>query len=173
VKTAGANVPADVSSAAVDDVVGQVRRLLDTPLPEVLARVWEKAAAIQEFCDPAKHPPGESNLLQLAKHTVTWSHQPEIEVVFNETWRVEIRPSLKVDLTLEAGVLVIRDAKFMALKTGKLQVEATLAVQGVEIASHKAPFELPGELSFGEGIAIRPLIAVGRIAGSVEPAPAS
>lgn len=163
------SVPAEVWSTAVDDVVEHVKKLFDTPFPELLAGAWEKSAEIQEFCDPARHPRDESNVLDLASHTLTWTQEPEVEVVFNGTYSVVLKLRVQAQVTVHGGVLVISDARFRKLKTGKVEVKATLSVQGQEVASRKVSVEMPGEVSFGGGIPIRPLISVGRIAAAVEP----
>lgn len=164
----GLLLPADVIDGVVDEIVERVRTLFGRPLPEILAGAWEKSAEIQEFCDPAKHPPGEASVVELAEHTVAWSDEPVVEVVFNPLATVQIRILLKAEATLAAGALVIQDATFKKLRTGKVDVAASLAVQGVELLRRKVPYELPGELSLG--IPIRPLIAVGKIAADAQPA---
>ncbi|MFL5542766.1 MAG: hypothetical protein ACJ8J0_27540 [Longimicrobiaceae bacterium] len=162
-------VSSEANAEVVGDIVQRARAAFETPLAEILAGAWEKRAEIQEFCDPGKHPAGESSVVELLTHTVTWTEEPVVEVIFNQHWTVKIRITLKAEFTLASGALVIKDAKIMKLRTGKIVVTASVAVQGVDLPSQAVPIELPGELSFGEGIAIRPMVAVAKIAADVEP----
>ena len=162
-------VSSEVSAEVVGEIVQRARAAFETPLSGILAGAWEKRAELQEFCDPDKHPAGESSVVELLTHTVTWTEEPVVEVVFNQIWTVKIRITIKAEIKLEGGALVIKDAKIMKLRTGKIVVTATVAVQGVELPSKAVPMELPGELSFGDGIAIRPMVVAAKIAADAEP----
>jgi hypothetical protein len=55
--------------------------------------------------------------------------------------------SLKVDVALKAGVLVIQAGRFRELQPGKCEVTATLSCEGVEVTRRKS-----GEFGWENGI---------------------
>ena len=144
------------SETALGQVARQVEGVYETPIAQVFAGAWRKSPEVREYCDAAKHPPGEASVVELLEHTVTWTRAPEIELVVGEAAVGTFLLELKVDLTLKGGVLVIQDGKFMELQAGTLQIAASIGHEDQPVAAWEGSRELPRGLSFGEGIPICP-----------------
>jgi hypothetical protein len=143
-------------SAAVEQVVERVRERLSPRLYRVLAAAWRHHPACQAFCDTEKHPPGEVNTVELAKHNVEWGCEPAVEVIADGLEGsglgrlAELKFVLDVVATVHAGVVTIQDARFMKMDAVELDLTARLVVEDLPIAKFKVPVRLPGTIRFGE-----------------------
>ncbi|HEX6751700.1 MAG TPA: hypothetical protein VF092_30685 [Longimicrobium sp.] len=163
-----------VFEAAIGKVVEQAAQVLDAPFAELLTGAWERYPEIRELADARRHPSDEETMLELAEHRFAWEYEPKIELVFNETYPVSIPLNVGVGVTVLGGVLVVQGGKFRELRAGRLRVGVQLTVAGQEMEPQSRDIELPRVFRFGEGIAIRETVPVGKIAApEPEPAPAS
>lgn len=143
-------------SAAVDQVVERVRERLSPRLYRVLAAAWRHHPACQEYCDPAQHPPGEVNTLELAEHKVEWACEPAVEVVADGLDATGLGRLASLDFEVEvvakihAGVLTIQDARFIKMEAVSLTLVARMSVETLNIAKFEVPVPLPGTIRFGE-----------------------
>lgn len=143
-------------SAAVEQVVDRVRERLSPRLYRVLAAAWRHHPACQEFCDPARHPPGEVNTLELAEHKVEWACEPAVEVVAEGLDATGLGRLASLDFEVEvvakihAGVLTVQDARFMKMEAVSLTLVARLDVETFSIVKFEVPVPLPGTIRFGE-----------------------
>ncbi len=156
----GADTPATIWSVVERQVGEAVGTALGIPLSSVLAGAWNKYEPLWEYCDPLRHPPGESSQVPLAAHTVSSHHRPFIEIVLGEKAIGALEFDVEVSVTLEAAVLTIMDGKFREITTGDAGVEASLSCEDSTLIKRElGDYRLPGKISFGEGIPIRPDLA--------------
>jgi hypothetical protein len=93
----------------------------------------------------------------LAPHTVASKHRPFIELALGEKAIGALEFEVELSVKLEAAVLTIRDGKFREIATGEAEVEASLSCEGSTLVKRElGDYKLPGRISFGEGIPIRP-----------------
>ena len=163
-----------VFEAAIGKVVEQAAQVLDAPLAELLTGAWERYPEIRELADARRHPSDEEVMLELAEHRFAWEYAPKIEIVFNETYPCSIPLGVSVGVTVLGGVLVVQGGRFKELRAGRLDVGVRLSVAEAEVARQGRKVQLPRVLRFGDGIAMRESVPVGKIAApEVEPAPSS
>jgi hypothetical protein len=143
-------------SSAVEQVVERVRERLSPRLYRVLAAAWRHHPACQEYCDPAQHPPGEVNTLELADHKVEWACEPAVEVVADGLDSAGLGRLASLDFVVEvvakirAGVLTIQDGRFMKMEAVDLSLKAELRLESFCIVDFEVPVRLPATLRFGE-----------------------
>ena len=153
----GADAPGTLWKAVEGQVAESVAQALAIPLSSILAGAWNRYQPLWEYCDPARHPPEESNQVPLAEHTVSSTHHPFIEIVLGEKTIGSLEFEVQLSLKLEGAVVTIQGGKFREMATGKGEVEATLSCEGAKLIERKVgEYEVPGRISFGEGIPIRP-----------------
>ena len=159
-----AYVSEHVFEAAIGKVVEQAAQVLDAPLAELLTGAWERYPEVRELGDARRHPSDEEMMLELAEHRFAWEYAPKIEIVFNETYPCSIPLGVDVGVTVLGGVLVVQGGRFRELRAGRLNVGVGLSVAEKEVARQGREIELPRVLKFGDGIAMRETVPVGRIA---------
>lgn len=143
-------------SAAVDEVVERIRERLSPRLTRVLAAAWRHHPACQEYCDATKHPPGEVNTVELAEHKVEWACEPAVEVIADGLEATGVGALASLDFEVEvvakihAGVVTIRDARFIKMEAMKLVLVARMTVETFSIAKFEVPVRLPTTVRFGE-----------------------
>lgn len=143
-------------AAAVEQVVERVRERLSPRLYRVLAAAWRHHPVCQEFCDAEKHPPGEVNTVELAKHNVEWACEPAVEVIADGlqgagTGRLaQLEFAIEVVAHLRGGVVTIQDGRFLQMDAVELALSAALSVESLPIVDFKVPVRLPGTIRFGE-----------------------
>ena len=159
----GPETPGTIWNAVEGQVGEAVANALAIPLTSIFAGAWNRYKPLWEYCDPKRHPPEESNQVPLAPHTIDSKHRPFIEIVLGEKPIGSLEFDVEVSFKLEAAMLTIQDGKFKELATGEAGVQASLSCEGATLIKRElGDYELPGKISFGEGIPIRPdLVNVG------------
>ena len=143
------------AGALLGSIRGQISGVLDIPVAEVMASAWAKARQLQEYRDPERHPPGETSLLALAEHTITSSYAPSVELVLQGKLVQRLTVEVRVELTVEALHLEIRDARIVAVVPGRCQAGGRVSCQQWVLAQRETrTLQLPGRASLGDGIEI-------------------
>jgi hypothetical protein len=145
-------------SAVVDQSVKLVRQTLDISLSSVLARAWNGYAPLREYADTRKYPPDQVITVALAKHKVTSSHRPFVEVRVDGQAVGKVDVAVDVAIAFDQAALVIQNGRFMALRSGSVAAEGSIKWRDAELVKRAlGKLDLPGEISFGDGIPIDPL----------------
>ncbi len=132
-----------------------VLELLDLDFMNVLTAAWNKYRVLAEFSDPARHPANETNEVALDDHSMSMTYRPAIEITVDGIKRGSIEFTLAIALKLKAVILVIRDGRIMAVRSGSCAGNVTLDLDGAEIVNHDlAEVDLPGFLELGQGLRI-------------------
>ena len=142
-------------SVLVDAVMEQIDSLLDIEVAEVIASAWSKAKQLQEYRDPARHPPGELATVSLVEHTIQSEYQPSIDMLINSKSVESLSIKVSVELTLAALILEIRDAYITAIRPGLGRANGRVAwTDVVFLELETQDIELPGRHALPEGIEI-------------------
>ena len=158
-------LPGDFMEKASHTLVDRMRELLNTPLDQVLSGAWRKYGGFAEYADPARHPPGEVNVVELAEHTVRWTQQPAVDVAFQGNVLATLNLGIQVEIKLDGGRVTVQDGLFKSLSVGTLHINARVSLEGDQVAKYEDTIKIPGELAFGDGIPIVPQAE--RSAGSI------
>jgi hypothetical protein len=132
------------------EVEGALRSVLDCDLIETLAKAWTTARALQDYADPAKHPPGDAAVVHLGEREVERELHPMVAVTIGQCECMELRFTLCLAAKFSGLALTIRAPYITGGSAGDLQVSAQLKYG--EVALHK-PQEsrklvLPGRFGF-------------------------
>ena len=139
----------------LDGILEQVSSLLDIEVPTLIASVWSKAKQLQEYRDPARHPPEESASVAMAEHTIQSRYHPSIELVINGISVDSLDIDVTVELAIDALVLEIQNARIMAIRPGGCTVSGQIVCRERAIAEMEtSSVELPGRHSLGDGVEI-------------------
>jgi hypothetical protein len=141
--------------AAAEEIARRLRELLDVPLPRLLVNGWALRSEMKSYCDRQKYPPDRSTTVSLAKHSITWSLKPKVQVRMNNVPVGELPFTLEAKATLDAAVLTIRDGRVRALNTGSIALVGSVMLEDHEIfKSPESKTAIPGGISFGEGFSL-------------------
>jgi hypothetical protein len=136
-----------------------LRGLLDCDLIELLAQGWLKARALQDYADPAKHPPGETAIVHLAEHKFVHELHPVLEVAVSGCPPVPIRFTIALAASFRGLALSIADGHIQAVAPGDASVSAQLKYGAVKLTDEQQSkqMKLPGRHVFAApGLRIPP-----------------
>lgn len=141
--------------ATLKEIFAKVPDLLKVDVGSVLVGAWMKGEQLRRYADPEKYGPEETILVELARHKISSSHQPHLDILIGETSVGRIDFELTVTLMLESAILKIRDGKIWAAQTGACQASGELTCEGHSLLKKESePFVLPGTLTLREPIQI-------------------
>lgn len=140
------------------EVEGALRSVLDCDLVETLAKAWTTARALQDYADPAKHPPGEAAVVHLGEREVERELHPVVAVTIGGCECMELRFTLCLSARFSSLALSIRAPFITGGTAGDLQAGAQLKYG--EVALHKPQqarkLALPGRFVFATPLEIPP-----------------
>jgi len=141
--------------AAAEEIARRLRETLDVPVPRLLVDGWALRSEMLSYCDRQKYPPDQSVTVSLAKHSVTWSQKPKVQVRMNNVPIGELVFTLEAKATLDAAVLTIRDGRVRALNTGSITLVGSAMLEDHAIfKSPESKIPIPGRIDLGEGFSL-------------------
>jgi hypothetical protein len=129
--------------AAGNQVAVVANGLLDLDLGDLVVAGWRKQGQLAAAAERTAANPGSSEVVELATHRVSSAHHPSVELLVNDAHMATVTFDLEVEFVVKALVVTVRDGHVASLHTGACDVAATLAAEGVQLASRQAHFELP------------------------------
>ncbi|GAA2148874.1 hypothetical protein FHX52_2795 [Humibacillus xanthopallidus] len=161
-----------LSKAGLDAVGGQIASvahdLLDIGLDTLILEGWRKFGDLHAAAQRTRAALGSSEVLDLATHSITSSHQPRLELRLDDVPLATVEFDLSLTFALKAAVATVRDGLLVSLHSGVCDLEGTLAVGDKPLASRSGHFQLPLMVHLGSGL---PLL--GDAVGHPPPAPAT
>jgi hypothetical protein len=146
------NLPKVTREAAIHEVTTQAAALLDVDLIGLLVAGWR---AHQDLTAAARHTltaPGSTELVDLTTHQITTTQQPDVSVLIDGHRIAILKLGLSVVFDVSALVAGISAGRLIALHSGRCDITATLAIQGIDVVTRKAHFELPGVIPLRPGV---------------------
>jgi hypothetical protein len=129
--------------AAADQVAVVAHGLLDLDLGDLVVAGWRKQGQLAAAAERTAANPGSSEVVELATHRVSSAHHPSVELLVNDAHLATVTFDLEVEFIVKALVVTVRGGHVVSLHTGACDVAATLAAEGIRLASRQAHFELP------------------------------
>jgi hypothetical protein len=156
-RTRYTRLPAGFWSGVHAVVAGKLTEVATVPLPKLLAHAWGAYRPFREYADADKYPPDREVLVPVLKHAVHGTLKPTIEIEVQGKCVTAIHLEVQVTISIDSGALVIKGGRFRELRASSGTVTGTLKCEGATIADKTSdPVKLPGRISFGEGLPIRP-----------------
>jgi hypothetical protein len=129
--------------AAGNQVAVVAHELLDLDLGDLVVAGWRKQGQLAAAAERTAANPGSSEVVELATHRVSSAHHPSVELLVNDAHLATVTFDLDIEFVIKALVVTVRDGHVVSLHTGACDVAATLAAEGIRLASRQAHFELP------------------------------
>ena len=137
------HISEDGREAASNQVAVVAHGLLDLDLGDLVIAGWRKQGQLAAAAERTAANPGSSEVVELATHRVSSAHHPSVELLANDVHLATVTFDLEVEFVVKALVVTVRDGQVVSLHTGACDVAATLAAEGIRLASRQAHFELP------------------------------
>jgi hypothetical protein len=142
--------------AAVREAAAQAAGLLDVDLIGVVLTGWRLHHELAGAARRTLAAPGSTELVDLTTHQITSIQEPSVAVLVDRREVATLRLSLSLEFEISAVVAGIREGLLVAIHSGHCDATGTLAIQGTEVLTRRAHFELPGLMAVSPGIRLLP-----------------
>lgn len=149
-------LPPAARATAVKDVKATAADLLDLNLVDMLIAGWRTYHDLTSAARRTLAEPGSKELVSLVTHRVTAEQQPSVRVLLNGQPVATVELKLSVDFDVSALLCEITGGRLVAIHAGRCDITATLAVDGIDVATGQSRLELPGAVSVSSGIRLLP-----------------
>lgn len=152
-----AHFPETTRKAAAQEAATAAAALLKVDLIGVLVRGWREHRDIVSAARQTLAVPASTELVSMSDHEVTLEQHPYVSVLVDGRRVATLRLGLTMVFDVHALLLVIRHGRLAAVRTGRCDITATLAVQDIDLLVKQAHLELPGVMSLARGIRLLPV----------------
>jgi hypothetical protein len=149
-------LPKATRDAAVREVAAAVGGLLNVNLLDVLVAGWRKHQDLTSAAQRTLAVPGSTELVQLAAHQVSTSQDPYVTILIDGHTVATLRLNLSVVFDVSALMAGISAGRLVAVHSGHCDITATLAIDGVHVATRQARLELPSETALRQSPRLLP-----------------
>jgi hypothetical protein len=129
--------------AASSQVASVAYGLLDLDLGDLVVAGWREQHELAAAAERTAANPGGAELVELATHRISSVHRPFVELLINDVRVATVNFELDIEFVVKALVVTVRSGHVVSLHSGMCEVRATLAVEGLQLASRRAHSELP------------------------------
>jgi hypothetical protein len=147
-------IPPGLRVAARDQLLNLVADILDQRLVDLVVLGWRTWERLEEAARRTLETPAATDLVELIDHEITSKHRPRVEVRFDGQQIAEIEVDLDATIQLHAVTAVLAAGRLTAIRSGRADVSAELAIQGMKVMTATRSLELPIEISLGDGIVL-------------------
>jgi hypothetical protein len=152
-----AHLPEMTRRAAVQEAATAAAGLLKVDLIGVLVRGWREHRDIVSAARRTLAAPASTELVSMSAHEVTLEQRPSVSVLVDGQRVATLELGLSIVFDVNALLLLISGGRLVAVRSGRCEITATLAVQGADLLVRQAHLELPGVIPLGQGIRLLPV----------------
>ena len=129
-----------------------VTAVLDIDIGALALDAWAKYDRLNAAARRSSEPGAEPERVRIVEHQITSTHEPALEILVNGAHIATIDLGLEVEIDVHGLDAEIRDARLTALRTGDVDVRATLSVKGRAVVERERSYEIGALLPLGAGI---------------------
>lgn len=144
--------PVGLNAVVEHELASKTDELLSANLADVVIAGWKRYDALRQAAQRTHAAPSTEEIVALAAHTVQSGHRPAIEVFIDGASVATINVELKIAVTIDGALAVVRQGWLTGLRTGTFTAGASLAVQQKVFAERHWPFDLPGAIQLRHGV---------------------
>jgi hypothetical protein len=152
-----AHLPEMTRKAAVQEAAAAAAGLLKVELIDVLVRGWREHRDIVSAARRTLAAPASTELVSMSAHEVMLEQRPSVSVLVDTQRVATLELGLSIVFDVNALLLLISGGRLVAVRSGRCEITATLAVQGADLLVRQAHLELPGVIPLGPGIRLLPV----------------
>ena len=150
------NLPQATREAAAREVTAATAELLDVGLIDLLVAGWRTCQDLTSAARRTLATPGSTELVPLVTHQVSISQEPYVAVLVDGRQVATVRLGLSAVFDISAVQARIRAGCLAGIHSGGCEITATLAIDGIDVASRKAHLDLPGEIALAGELRLLP-----------------
>lgn len=145
-------LPEVTRQAAAREVRDAAAGLLDVSLIDILVAGWRAHHDLTAAARRTLTAPGSTELVHLARHEIAMGKHPSVSLLVDGQCVATFQLDFSAVLDITALLARVCGGRLVALHSGRCDVIATLAVDGINALAKQAHLELPGVIPLGPGI---------------------
>jgi hypothetical protein len=150
------HLPQTTREAVVREAAAAAAALLKADLIDVLVRGWREHRVIVSAARRTLAAPASTELVSMIAHQITLDQQPSISVLVDGQWVATLQLGLSVVFDVNALLLLISRGRLAAIRSGRSEITATLAIPGTDLLVRQAHLELPDVVPLRREIELLP-----------------
>jgi hypothetical protein len=151
-----AALSAPARAAALTDIGATAGDFLRADLAGLLCSGWQKYAKLRAAAWESLTEPGVKRIVDVDAHTVTWTHDPSVEVIYDHQRILQVPLTIRLEVDVVYLVVDILDGFLTAVRGGSCRGVLSLAVAAAP------PFRRAVDLDLGIGFRLRRPIPLAR-----------
>jgi hypothetical protein len=135
-------IPQAGRQAADRQVTSVAHGLIDLDLGDMVVAGWRKEGELAAAAERTAADPDSSEVVELANQRISSSYRPFVEMIINDVHMATINFELDIEFLIRTLVATMRGGHIINLQSASCEVTATLAAEGIRVASRRAIFDL-------------------------------
>ena len=137
------------------EILKKLVDLLDIEVVKIIVNSWIDNDFFQQINQIKDAEPNETIIIPLAQHTITSTHNPYLEIIYNGKVVHTINFEVNVDFHFKAVNLSFQDKKLKEISSGECNINGEFLCEKIKfLEAEIKKFNLPGMLNLGDGISI-------------------
>jgi len=145
--------------AAAQEAATTMAALLKVDLIGVLVHGWSEHRNIISAARRTLAAPGSTELVGMSSHEVKLDQRPSVSVLVDGQQVATLQFGLSIVFDVNALLLGISGGRLITVRSGRCEITATLAVQGIDLFVRRSHLELPGLFALRRGFRLLPVDA--------------
>ena len=145
--------------AAAQEAATTMAALLKVDLIGVLVRGWSEHRNIISAARRTLAAPGSTELVGMSSHEVKLDQRPSVSVLVDGQQVATLQFGLSIVFDVSALLLGISGGRLITVRSGRCEITATVAVQGIDLFVRRSHLELPGLFALRRGFRLLPVDA--------------
>jgi hypothetical protein len=137
------------------EILKKLIDLLDIEVVKIIVKSWIDNDFFQQINQIKDAQPNETIIIPLAQHTITSTHNPYIEIIYNGKVVHTINFEVNVDFHFKAVNLSFQNKKLKEISSGECSINGEFLCEKIKfLEAEIKKVNLPGMLNLGDGISI-------------------
>lgn len=147
---------APTRDAAIREISSVGAELLDLDLGSLLVMGWRKYSTLVQAARRTAAMPGREEIVDIVTHRVEVGCHPSVELLINDIRMMVVDLDLTLEFEIKALTAVLKAGRIVALDCGRCETTASVALEGIPIATRTTEFDLRLLIHLGVGIPLLP-----------------
>jgi hypothetical protein len=129
-----------------------VKEMLGARIADTVSAGWRKQRELTKAAEATVSDPGKTSLVDLCPQRLTADDECTFHVVVDGSTAASFRFVVALVFDIDPMLAIVRGGRLVGLRGGHCDVQATLAVNGQQVAEHRQRIELNEAIALGTGI---------------------
>jgi hypothetical protein len=147
-------MPDSAKKAVLDRVGTAAEGLLDQNLTDIVGMAWSKHTVLRDAAVATLAEPGTVREVELAAHTVSFAHDPAVELRVGDHAIATVTLQIRLELQIKGLTAGVRRGRLTTISAGSCDIVGTLTLMDSQVTQRRVTLDLPLTMRLGKGISL-------------------